>query len=821
MNGEESLRFKALERRAEQLERRAEEAEQRVEAFACGEVDAVARPGLATPLLLHTAQENLRRSEETLRAVFEGALEPMVLTDRDGKYVRVNRAACELYGLPRERLLGRRFGELVVIPVPSEEDAVTFRQRGHLRGRCPVVRSDGTRRVVEYSSVSNVAPGLDLSVMRDVTERHLALEALRASEERYRRIVEGISEGVWMYDARGVTTFMNTRMAEMLGYESHEAVGVPMYTLLDPREHAEATARMARRLQGISERGDFRFRRKDGTGFLGAVQANALLDAEGRFEAGLVLVTDVSAERRSGEERARLAAIVESSEDAIIGADVDGRVTSWNLGAERLYQYRAEEMTGESILRLTPPDLFEEERLILARAARGESVGQYETFRLRKDGSKIDVAVTLSPVRDARGAVMGVSKIVRDLTSRRAAEAAHRHTEEQLRQAQKMEAIGRLAGGVAHDFNNLLLVILSFSELAMIDLRRGDPMRADLEEVQTAARRAAELTQQLLAFSRQQVLQPRVIDLNHSLVGMQRMLGRLLGEDVELSLSPSSDLGLVLADPGQIEQVIMNLAVNARDAMPSGGKLTLETRNVELDVDYASTHAGAVAGSYVLLAMTDTGTGMDQATIARIFEPFFTTKDKSKGTGLGLSTVLGIVQQSGGHVAVYSEPGRGTTFKVYLRRTDRPIDAAVGSDPPQVLRRGTETILLVEDDPQVKAVACAILRRSGYRVLDAANGGEALLIAGDPSTKIHLMMTDVVMPRMSGRELAEKLAPQRPEMRVLFTSGYTDDAIVHHGVLEAGVAFLHKPFTPDSLLRKVREILDARDPPLPGAAAND
>jgi PAS domain S-box-containing protein len=547
---------------------------------------------------------------------------------------------------------------------------------------------------------------------RRAQEAEHRVEALRASEERYRRIVEGTSEGVWMYDADG-----------------------------------------------------------------------------------------------DSEARARLAAIVESSEDAIIGAGLDGLITSWNLGAETLYQYRADEMTGESILRLIPPPLFEEERLILERAARGESVGQYETLRLRKDGSTIHVAVTLSPVRDADRAVIGVSKIVRNLTSRRAAEDAHRSTEEQLRQAQKMEAIGRLAGGVAHDFNNLLLVILSFSELAVMDLRKGDPMRADLEEVQKAARRAAELTQQLLAFSRQQVLQPRVIDLNHSMAGMERMLARLLGEDVELSLSPASDLGLVLADPGQIEQVIMNLAVNARDAMPGGGKLTLETRNVELDADYASTHVGAVAGSYVLLAMTDTGTGMDPATIARIFEPFFTTKDERKGTGLGLSTVFGIVEQSGGHIAVTSEPGRGTTFKVYLRRTDRAVVPSVV--PAPFARRGSETILLVEDDPQVRAVARAILKRAGYRVLEAANGGEALLMAQDPSAAIHLMLTDVVMPRMSGRELAEALSAQRPGMKVVFMSGYTDDAIVHHGVLEGGVAFLHKPFTPDALLRKMREMLDA------------
>ena len=379
--------------------------------------------------------------------------------------------------------------------------------------------------------------------------------------------------------------------------------------------------------------------------------------------------------------------------------------------------------------------------------------------------------------------------------------------EQQLQQAQKMEAVGRLAGGVAHDFNNVLSVILTYSDLAMRDLEAGNPLRADLAEIYLAGQRAAELTRQLLAFSRKQILQPRVIDLAAIVGGMSSMLGRLLGEHIELAVLPANALGRVVADPGQIEQVVMNLALNARDAMPDGGKLTIETVNVHLDDSYARAQVGVTAGEHIMLAISDTGVGMTAALRQRIFEPFFTTKPTGKGTGLGLATVFGIAQQSGGHVSVYSEPGHGSTFKVYLPRTDRTPDTSVAAGPP-ALRRGTETILLVEDEDQVRAVAATILRRHGYEVVETSNGAEALAAAKKLGTKLDLVLTDVVMPRMSGRKLAEALLLDRPDLKVLFASGYTDDAIVHHGVLEEGVAFVQKPFTPDALLLKVRDVLD-------------
>lgn len=381
--------------------------------------------------------------------------------------------------------------------------------------------------------------------------------------------------------------------------------------------------------------------------------------------------------------------------------------------------------------------------------------------------------------------------------------------EEQLRQSQRMEAVGRLAGGVAHDFNNILSVILSYTEMCIEELKPGDPLRSDLDEVRNASVRAVALTRQLLAFSRKQVLQPQTIDLDQTVRSLEVMLRRLLGEDIDLTLLNSTGPHAVFADPGQIEQVVMNLVVNSRDAMPVGGKLTLETSTVDVDETFARQHTGLAPGPYVLLAVTDTGTGMDEATRRHIFEPFFTTKEQGKGTGLGLSMVFGIVHQSGGAIWVNSEVGHGTSFKIYLPRVAGVI-ATTGQLPKIAVLGGAETILLVEDDEAVRVLVRTILRRAGYTVLDAQNAGEAFLVSEQFTSPIHLLMTDVVMPRMSGRQLAERLLPTRPDMRLLYMSGYTDDAIVHHGVIESGVAFLQKPINNDELLRKVRSVLEPR-----------
>ncbi len=474
-----------------------------------------------------------------------------------------------------------------------------------------------------------------------------------------------------------------------------------------------------------------------------------------------------------------------------------------NAATVRQYGYSREQFARMTLAAIRPLEDIPAMRAAVAGPPADNRIVRHR----RRDGSLLTVEIQSHDVSfEGRAARLALGH---DITARLQAEEALKKSEERLHQAQKLDAIGGLAGGIAHDFNNMLTVILSYANLIVHGLKPGDPIVDDVEEIRRAGHRAAEMTRQLLAFSRKQMLQPRIVDLNRVVVGMEKMLRRLLGADIDLSLLSAPKVAKVFADPSQIEQIIMNLVVNARDASPNGGKVSVETLDVVLDAAYAADHPGVTPGPYVMLAVTDTGTGMDKETQARVFEPFFTTKEQGKGTGLGLSTVFGIVKQSGGHVWVYSEVGRGTTFKVYLPGCEGEEDVVSAPVEAGDLR-GQETILLVEDEEQVRVLLRTVLRRNGYNVLETQNGGEAFLVCEKYEAKIDLLLTDVVMPRMNGREVAERLVGMRPSLRVLFVSGYTENSIVHHGVLDSGVAFLSKPITPDMLLRKVREVLDAR-----------
>ena len=501
-------------------------------------------------------------------------------------------------------------------------------------------------------------------------------------------------------------------------------------------------------------------------------------------------------------------ALFDDSPVAISVVDASGIIVRWNKAAEQTFGWPESEVIGK-FLPTIPPDEREAYLAKLGRFISGLERSNGEDLHcLRRDGSIIDVNVWKELLHDANGGVSGIMSLIFDSSEKL-------KLEQQLRQAQRLEAVGQLAGGVAHDFNNLLTIISGYSDLALSQLSPQEPLRYNVEQVLKAANRATALTSQLLAFSRKQVLKPIVLDLNEIIADLEKMLRRLIGENIDLITILETDLGCVKADPGQIEQVIVNLAVNSRDAMPDGGKLIIETSNVELDAHYTSQHIGTLPGHYVMISVSDSGHGIGPETQSHIFEPFFTTREHGKGTGLGLSMVYGIVKQSGGNIWVYSEPGHGTTFKIYFPLVLQPSEPIRPIPAKAAPGRGVETILLVEDEERVRELVKEVLIKQGYTVITARDGKDALGAAAREARQIDLLLTDVVMPKMSGRELAEILVPMRPSLKVLYMSGYTDNAMLHKGTLDSETKFIQKPFTPDALARKVREVLDARGAGIP------
>lgn len=523
----------------------------------------------------------------------------------------------------------------------------------------------------------------------------------------------------------------------------------------------------------------------------------------GTYPKSLDTLQNKSDELCESEERFRL--LVEGVKDyALFMIDKDGYVVSWNEGAERIKGYKADEIIGKHISYFfTEKENTNGSPQRLINTATQNGTHEEECSLVRKDGMSFRANVTLTALKNSDGELCGFANVTRDVTEKRS-------LEEQLRQAQKMEAIGRLAGGIAHDFNNLLTAIIGNVQLAMMRSARNDLVRTYLQEIDHATEKAASLTRQLLTFSRKQVSQSVVVDLNTIVKDIQRILRRLIGEDIELIFLYTSEPASIKADPGQIEQIIMNLAVNARDAMPSGGKLIIEVNLVYLDEEYARTHIDVRPGHYTMLIISDTGLGMEKETQRHIFEPFFSTKEADKGTGLGLATVYGIVKQSGGDIWVYSEVGRGTTFKIYFPSVSQSAEhLTLDESERNFIPSGNETILLVEDDEALRPLLGDILLEKGYKVLTASGAKEAMTISENFKDKIHLLVTDVVMPDLRGNILAEELLKDRPDMKIMFMSGYTDETILHHAGLNLSENYLQKPFAPWTLIRKVRDVLDA------------
>ena len=631
---------------------------------------------------------------------------------------------------------------------------------------------------------------------------------VREAEDNYRSIFENSIEGIFQSTPEGRFLAANPALAGILGYDSPEDlikmvtdIGRQIY--VHPQERARSNE-IANENGGLIQHFELEAYRKDQQKIWVSLNRRSINDENGESLYWEGSVEDITERKRAEnalrESEERYRDLVENAHDIIYSHDLEGNYTSINKAGEAITGYTVAEALQMSLKDTVEAEDYVKVLEMMKRKLAGESVTAYEIEIIAKDGRHIPLEVNTKYVYQ-NGVAVGVQGIARDVTERR-------NLEEQLRQSQKMEAIGQLAGGVAHDFNNLLTAINGYSSLALQRVDDDSSIKPYLEEVKKAGDRAANLTRQLLAFGRKQILQPLALDLNSVVSDMNKMLRRLIGEDIALTAKLAPDLRKIKADPGQVEQVLINLVVNARDAMPTGGSLTIETANVHLDRDYASRHVGIQPGRFVMLAVSDTGSGMDETTRARIFEPFFTTKEKGKGTGLGLSTVYGIVQQSGGSIWVYSEPNQGTSFKVYLPELQNDASANVVESTIDVIETGSETILLVEDEEVVRGLTTNILEGAGYHVIAAGGGAEAAKLCADRNAPIDLLLTDVVMPRTSGKEVADQLTKMQPGLKVLFMSGYTDEAIVHHGVLDANVEFIQKPFTPVALSRKIREVLD-------------
>jgi two-component system, cell cycle sensor histidine kinase and response regulator CckA len=764
------------------------------------------------------AEEELRQSQHRYRMLVEESFDGIFVQ----KGSKISFANSRLHAM-----LGYADGDLAgldhwLIYHPDFQEITRDRALARMRGEpapahyeVKLQRKDGScfdgelnARPVEVDG----QPGVQVWI-RDITEQKQAELALRESEERFRRLSDAAEEGIAIHD-RGIIVDANEALARMFGYEVSDLIGTSAERLATReswqtiRQNVLQGHEKPFEAVGIREDGSTLYCQMVGRPYphmgktLGVVCLNDITERK-RAEQALRLSREEFRSLYEASKRAEelYRSLLNSSADAVVVCDVEARVQYVNDVFTRIFGWTKAELQGQWIP-YVPDCESEGTREIIERVmALGTPCSGMETKRYTKDGRLLQTSLSVSRYHDHEGRPAGMLMILRDITE-------SKRLEEQLRQAVKMEAIGRLAGGVAHDFNNLLTAIMGYGTMLTQELPPQASQQDKAVQIIRAAERAAALTQQLLAFGRKQVLEIRPLNLNLVVAEFEDMLRRIIGETVQVVTVLDSGVCTVHADAGQIEQILMNLAVNARDAMPDGGRLTIETTSAELDPEYVRNYPELAAGRYVLLVMSDTGRGMDSETITRIFDPFFTTKEKGLGTGLGLSTVYGIMKQHRGHVTVYSEPGRGTTFKIYLPSVDSTAEIGTKHAAPVCRSCGTETILVVEDEEIVRSLACEALEGLGYTTLAASDPDEAQAISSEYQGPIHALLTDVVLPRMDGKSLFGILARDRPTMKVLYVSGYTENFIVHHGVLDRGVHFMQKPFTIDNLARKLREILD-------------
>lgn len=799
----------------------------------------------------YQAEEALRRSERRFRAVFDSSLVAMVIADDDGNYVDVNPAALELLGRTRDEAIGLNVADVAPPGIDLEERWRSFREAGTARGEFLVLRPDGSVRVTDFSATANITPGRHLSVLRDITEQKRARQHQQAQFAVTRLLGEARSldealSGVLAALATeleldvGLLWYVDAAADRLRLRQSWARPGLPPLASghvdgfrelsrgegLPGRAWAEGVPVASNDLSSPGTPASGRLRKDFSLRVALAIpigppgRVDAVLTFAGQrhlvaVDGLLQMAADISEQIEQFARRKNAEEALRTNEATLAAAERTAHLGSWLWDTDKGELYWSDE--HYRILGLEPGsvapvvdvwlDAVHPDDRARVAAALGTALQEHQRFqveyRIRRpdDTERIVVSMGETPIVE-NGRVVRAMGSIQDVTEQRSLEA-------QFRQAQKMEAIGQLAGGVAHDFNNLLTAILANSDSVLSEIDPRHPFYEDLDEVRQAALRAAALTRQLLAFSRRQVLEPQSVKPAELIAGMQRMLERVIGEDIELSTSFGADEGFVLIDPGQLEQVVLNLVVNARDAMEQGGWIEIATGGLDLAERLVHQHAEIPPGNYVTLSVRDTGSGMDDATQARLFEPFFTTKAPGKGTGIGLSTVYGIVKQSGGYITVESAPGRGTLFTVYLPPGTGPREPRrPASSMPQQLR-GAESVLLVEDERIVRRAMRRILQANGYEVLEAAAADEALAVLAMPGQRVDAVITDIVMPGLDGRELADRIAELRPDVRCLYVSGHSFDALARRGALPEHASFLHKPFTSGALLRKLRGILGA------------
>ncbi len=770
------------------------------------------------------AEEVLRESESRFRSMTEQSPFSVQVYSPQGRVLEVNRAFEELWGVTKTDLEGYNILEDRQIEALGFMPVVRRAFAGE-RVSTPVVEYDARatvgagRRIFvqgDFYPVRDARGAIQhvILVHQDITDRKRAEEALRRERMLVDAILDSVPGLLYLYDDQGKLVRWNKQHEEITGYSAEE---LGRMHLMDwYRGEPEEAARIAAAVQQIAVRGhaeeEASLVTKSGKRIRFYFTAVGVqIDGRGYFVGIGIDVTErrkTEAALRASEQRFRR--LVQNSNDLIAVVDRECVQASVSGPVERILGYAPEELIGQNGIAFVHPDDVDTVKIALAEVSAQPGSTRRAEYRYRhKNGGWVALeAVGTNLLHDP--SVHGIVMNIRDISERKAAEEERSRLQEQLQQAMRMEAVGRLAGGIAHDFNNLLTAITGNVELARLGLSASDPLSKNLEVIAKATESAAALTGQLLAFSRRQIVEPRVLNLNDLIGKLQPMLARLIREDIVLQARLGEDLGSVRIDPGQFEHVLVNLVVNARDAMPNGGTLLIETANRDLDAEYCANHPDVESGEFVLLAVSDTGHGMSPDVKRRIFEPFFTTKPTGRGTGLGLATIFGAVKQAGGAIDVYSEEGLGTTFKIYLPRIEQPPERLVRETLAKGLTRGHETVLLVEDEASVRDLTSIMLKQLGYEVLPASNGGEALLLAEKHAGRIDLLMTDVVMPRMNGRELAERLRRLKPDLKVLFTSGYTEDVIVHHGIVTQELSFIGKPYSLHALATKLREVLDPK-----------